>query len=212
MVAAGLPRSVGMGNGRGDEQLVRWQRRVLPLMVGLIAGLAVFFFAATALQLWKLDEGIRAGPTLPAAAILRDATCPAGQSAADCLALRRSDTAALLEADLVAKRYHQGTQLLTASIWSRYLGFVTGMTLALIGASFVLGKIETAESNAEGQAGGWRVSLKTASPGLVLCLLGTVLMIAAMTTQAELRGVDRAVYVGELPELDFGVPASAAGR
>lgn len=197
---------------KGDEELIRWQRRVLPLMVRMIAGLAIFFFTATAFQLWKLNSSVLSGPTLASANILREQSCPANQTATECLAVRKSDTAALLEADVVAKRYHQGTQLVTASIWSRYLGFITGMTLALIGAAFILGKIESPESNAEGQAGPWRASLKTASPGLALCFFGTVLMIVSMTTQAELHGTDRAVYVGDLPQVDFDATSSSTKK
>lgn len=201
-----------MSSAEDDEKLLQWQRRVLPLMLWMIVVLAAFFFFATAIQLWKLNESIRLGPNLPTAQILREQSCPAGRTAAECLALRKTDTAALLEADVVAKRYYQGTQLLTASIWSRYLGFITGMTLALIGAAFILGKIESRESNAEGRAGPWSVSLKSASPGLVLCFFGTVLMIVSMTTQAELHSTDRAVYVGELPQVNFDTAAPDAKK
>ena len=53
-----------MDNPKGDEQLIRWLRRVLPSMVWMIAGLTVFFFVAAALELRKLNER-RRGVLLP---------------------------------------------------------------------------------------------------------------------------------------------------
>lgn len=204
-----------------EEYRRRWQTRLLPLMAWMVVGLTMFFFISTLVQLTVLHQRIAAGPAIAPAQVLRAADCPAGWSHDACLTLRRHDTAALLEADTVAKRYHQANVLLLSSIWSRYLGFVTGMTLALVGAAFILGQIDAQPSQWQGQGGGWSVSLQTASPGLALVTAGAALMIVAMVTLHEIKTRDDAVYLrggtpatggGELPSVNLApaLPASAA--
>ena len=205
-----------------DEHRRRWQMRLLPLMVWMLAGLTVFFFISTLVQLMVVQQRIAAAPAIAAAQVLRVPDCPPGWAPDDCLTLRRHDTAALLEADTVANRYHQANVLVMSSIWSRYLGFITGMTLALVGAAFILGQIDAQPSELQGQGGGWNVSLKTASPGLALVAAGVALMIVSMVTLHEIKTRDDAVYLpgsgvprkgGELPPLllePSAPPASAA--
>ena len=206
--------------GSTDEGLAhqrRWQTRLLPLMVWMLAGLTVFFFVSSLVQLMVLHQRIAAGPAIAPAQLLRASDCPSAWAADACLALRRHDTAALLEADTVAKRYHQASVLVMSSIWSRYLGFVTGMTLALVGAAFILGQIDAQPSELEGQGVGWNVTLKTASPGLSLVVLGSVLMIVSMVTLHEIKTRDDAVYLrggggsGDLPSVNLtpAVPAAS---
>ena len=179
-----------------DDHRRRWQMRLLPLMVWMLAGLTVFFFISTLVQLMLVQQRIAAGPAIAAAQVLRVPDCPSGWAPDACLTLRRHDTAALLEADTVAKRYHQANVLVMSSIWSRYLGFITGMTLALVGAAFILGQIDAQPSEVQGQGGGWNVSLKTASPGLALVVAGVALMIVSMVTLHEIKTRDDAVYLG----------------
>ncbi|MBX3638241.1 MAG: hypothetical protein KF683_22950 [Rubrivivax sp.] len=197
--------------GPAASERLRWQRRLLPLMVWMLAGLTVFFFISTLIQLLQVQQRIVGGPAIAAPQVLRAADCPAGWSADLCLSLRSQDTAALLEADVVAKRYHQANVIVMSSIWSRYLGFITGMTLALVGAAFILGQIDVPPSELQGQGAGWTVSLKTASPGLALVLVGAVLMIVAMVTLHEVKTSDAAVYLprGSGPAAGAGLPSLA---
>lgn len=194
------------------EHLRHWQLQMRPLMIWMLIGLTVFFFFATAAQLWYLNENIKDTTRLPTQDVMRPFSCEPGRSNDECLDQRRFDTAALLEADTVARRYHQSNVILFSSIWSRYLGFITGMALAMVGAAFILGRIEIEPSEAGGEAGGWKVSLKTASPGLVLCTLGTVLMVVAIAILHEFHSRDESVYVsGGLPKLDhLRAPAAAS--
>lgn len=194
-----------------SRSLIRWQRRLLPLMMSMLVGASLFFFIATAWQLWSLNAGIRDSPQLPVEQLLRPANCAPSQSAEACLAQRKFDTSAILEAHTLGHRYHQAMHVVASSIWSRYLGFVTGMTLALIGAAFILGKIDVKESTAEGKFGDWGASLRTTSPGLVLCALGTILMVVAITTLHTFKAEDRALFVtGELPPVDLSAPKPAS--
>lgn len=209
-----------------DSYRRRWQQRLLPFMARMLAGLAVFFLLASLGQLIYLHQRIQVAPQLPASSILRENHCPAGWASESCLQLRRYDTSALLEADTVARRYHQANVVLMSSVWSRYLGFVTGMILAIVGAVFILGQVETTNSELGGSGAGWTLSLRSASPGLVLCVLGVALMITTIVTLHEIHTRDVAVYVGgsaadaggPLPRIELAAPkavppvASSASR
>jgi hypothetical protein len=50
--------------------------------------------------------------------------------------------AAVLEADALQRRYHQANANMLARVWTRQLGFITGMLLALVGAAFILGRTD----------------------------------------------------------------------
>jgi len=131
-------------------------------------------------------------------------------TAAD-LGHQRLRTSALLEANVIARRYHQANVLLMSRVWANYLGFVTGMTLALVGAAFILGQLQTATSTLENKTGPAQVSLSTTSPGLALCVLGVILMITTIVSHHDIQTQDVPVYLGkegvganEKPILDFG--------
>jgi hypothetical protein len=83
-----------------------------------------------------------------------------------------------------------------ARIWTRYLGFVTGMICTLVGAIFILGKLQEPASALSADAVSWKVSLNTTSPGLMLALLGTILMMTTLIVPARIEVEDKAIFVG----------------
>jgi hypothetical protein len=102
---------------------------------------------------------------------------------------------AILEAGALDRRYHQANVLLMSRVWARYLGFVTGMILALVGAVFILGKLreESSEISAQGVGGG--LSMRSTSPGLVLATLGVALMAMTIVTHFEITTTDSPIYL-----------------
>jgi hypothetical protein len=72
-----------------------------------------------------------------------------------------------MESFLVTQRYHQAAAQLMAGLWTRYLGFITGMILALVGASFVLGKLREPAQKIDGKFPMIDFSIRTASPGII---------------------------------------------
>lgn len=77
---------------------------------------------------------------------------------------------------------------LLLSLWTRNMGFVTGMILALVGAMFILSRLADAGSELTAAQGALTGSLKTSSPGIVLAVLGAVLMIMAMSVRYSESG------------------------
>jgi hypothetical protein len=186
-----------------------WQNRLLPLMVGLLVGLTAFFIVASFVQLYYLQTRIERAPLLdltPAMAALdevakdvQNGTVADQRVLSHRLESAKWKTLSLLEANVLQRRYHHAGVLLISRTWTRYLGFVTGTILAMVGAAFILGKLQEASSNLGADGGLWKVSLTTASPGLVLAALGTALMLATLATNMDLYVNDGPVYMRDQP-------------
>jgi hypothetical protein len=166
------------------------RERLAPLMIGAVVTLAAFFFVASFMQLMYLRQSIERKPALDAAAILGDQ-----QSAWQQELPAELKALAILEAGALDRRYHQANVLLMSRVWARYLGFVTGMILALVGAVFILGKLreESSELSAQGVGGGLR--MRSTSPGLVLATLGVALMAMTIVTHFEITTTDSPIYL-----------------
>lgn len=177
-----------------------WQERLLPLMVRMIVGLTLFFFIASFVQLAYLHLTIQQAPRVDYATLLQEQD-PERLSVS-------FQTLAVLDAGILERRYHQANVLLMSRVWARYLGFVTGMILALVGAVFILGKLreETSEVSAEGTAGS--LSLRSSSPGLVMTVLGVALMVTTIVTHHEIQTADSPVYLRLAYEKPAAGPAA----
>ena len=199
-----------------------WQKRLLPVMVGLLVTLTAFFFVASFVQLYYLQTRIERAPRLdlgPAMASLdeiakdvRDGKVGDQLAFNNRLEYARWKTLSLLEANALQRRYHHAGVLLISRIWTRYLGFVTGTILAMVGAAFILGKLQEASSNLGAEGGLWKVSLTTASPGLVLATLGTALMLATLATSMDLQVNDGPVYLRDQPGTAASAPPPPLAR
>lgn len=179
----------------GDRSLEAWQNRLLPFMVWMVGGLTVFFLLATLYQLHTLQGRVEAPPELDLSAALAplegSATSPTER-----LVFAQWQTLANLEKHALERRYHQANVLLMSRTWTRYLGFMTGMILSLVGSAFILGKLREEVSTLGLENEGIKASLETTSPGLVLCVLGTVLMLAALMTHNDIETQDSPLYTG----------------
>lgn len=182
---------------RDDEGSSAWQRKLLPFMIAMIGGLTIFFFWISLSQLQTLQEKIQQGPTLdltPALGALENSEL----SGSDRLLHVQWNTLALLERHALERRYHQANVLLMSRTWIRYLGFITGMILALVGAAFILGKMREDLSDLSINASGASVALKSTSPGLIMGVLGTILMLTTILAHNEISTRDGPVYTNFL--------------
>ncbi|WP_156035604.1 hypothetical protein [Caulobacter sp. UNC358MFTsu5.1] len=165
-----------------------WQLRLLPLMMAFVVGAAVFFSAVVLWRFVAMDDQLAA----PRGGIEALGALPAG--------LGDDAKAALaLERYLIERRYDQASLIVRARLWTRFVGFITGMLLALVGATFVLGKLEEPQaSQASGTAevAGHKLgfALSSASPGIVLAMLGTVLMALTIAIPGQASTQDAAIY------------------
>ena len=188
-------------------------------MTSMLVAMTIFACVANLYQVRYVQEHIETkdhfDPNL-----IREMLAPkGGETSAETFAYARWVTIASLENAAMESRYHQASVMFLSRIYIVFLGFATGMVLALVGASFILGKLrEQATKMSADHPSAWRVSLTSNSPGLILAFLGTVLMVFTILTRAEVSVHDESMYIPALfamPEVPAGIgtahAASGAG-
>lgn len=183
-----------------DKSLINWQLRVLPIIEGILLALATLFIAFSCGQLFILQKDIQNSPEIELTAVRNQIQALQVNKPSESAAL---STALTLEVFVLQQHYHQANALLMARTWVRYLGFTTGMILALLGASFILGKIQTAKSDLEAKTETLALTVRSTSPGLLLALLGTILMLATVMTNHTITTTYQPLYIGRyLPTIE----------
>jgi hypothetical protein len=173
-----------------------WQNKLLPLMKRMIIYLTLFFFIASFGQLIYLQVSINTAPAININQPLSLLQSVNNINQEEKQSVAKLEAIILLESNTMERRHHQANVLLMSSIWVRYLGFVTGMILAMIGAIFILGKLEQNEvSEIAGKTVQGEVSIKSASPGIILVVLGAALMIITIVMQDTIQVNDSPVYL-----------------
>lgn len=172
-----------------------WQRKLLPLMAAVLTSVSAVFLILSLLQTNHVRAQIEIAPqlTLPAevGATCLDKTLTASEQQA-CV---RWKVLVQLEAYTVANRYHQANSALIVRASIKYLGFLTGTILAIVGAVFILGKLSESTSNLSAESSGWKVSIASASPGLILAVLGTALIIVTVLVNPPTGVTDLPTYI-----------------
>ena len=180
----------------GDDK--SWQAKLLPLMRITLVVFAFFFFLISCVQLVFLNREILNASTIDIQqSLIKTPIQSPHQTFSEDLAARRLDALVLLEANATSAQYHQAGVLLASRLWTTYLGFVTGMILAFVGATFVLGRLQEDSSELNTTAGKVQMSFKSASPGLMLAVLGVILMVCTIVTHNEILTTHGATYLSE---------------
>jgi hypothetical protein len=180
--------------GDEAERAERWRLRLLPLMTRMLVGLAIFFFVVSLAQItylhWRVEQtpAIDFGVPMTLLSKLAGVSPAGGINAADAM------IDAKLEANALERRYHQASIVLMARVWTSYMGFVTGMILALVGAVFILGRVHESDTEIEAKFRDASGVLKTSAPGIVLASLGVAMMISTLFVRYDISVTDSAVY------------------
>jgi hypothetical protein len=186
-----------------------WQNRLLPLMVGMLIGLTAFFCVSNIVQVYVLNNHIAqvSRPNLDAALDLLQVN--AETQPAERLSYATLKTQALLEGHAMHYRYHEASVASMGRGYLIYLGFTTGMVLAMVGATFILGKLKESQSEIATQSTLLKASITSASPGLILATLGTLLMLSTILARADVQVSDGALF---LPRSIDSSAVSPSGR
>lgn len=175
------------GNDVSKDELA-WQRRLLPFMVRSVAVMAGFFLIVSVLLLFSLYREVRLQVDEPLPTPAMPATAAAAEQ-------QRFQTLVALEQKVIDHRYRQVNVTLILRAWTRYLGFLTGMILAMVGAIFVLGKLREAGTTLNIEGSGYKGAISSSSPGLILATLGTVLMAITLVIPFQFDVRDAPVYL-----------------
>jgi hypothetical protein len=184
----------------------KWQDRLLPVMVGLLIVLTLFFFSSTYWQLYYINQSILRMPTIDIQPASGVPLMTSAKTFDDMLKARELEVKSNMEVFIVTQRYHQVNVLIMSGLWVRYLGVITGMILSIVGASFILGKLREPTQKLEGRISAFDLSLRTTSPGIILVVLGVVLMSITLLDKDIYEVSDRSTYLS--PINSTSVPAA----
>ena len=167
---------------------------MLPFTKAVLVLLGAYFILASTWQLYLLNTKI--GAHEPAVVSQRIDELVQQAGSLDALAATRLVIQADLERTLLSRRYHQANVFLMSRIWIQYLSFLTGMILAVMGGVFILSQLRTPESRAEAEAGSLgKFSFSSASPGVILSILGCFIIMASLTTVIPIEIPEASVYL-----------------
>jgi hypothetical protein len=182
-------------NPQVEKKTIKREDRLLPFMTGLLVALAIFFLLVSTTQMAYLHYSISQSPPIDLNPSADKELASTAITFDERLSGRKLEILAIMEAFIVQNRYHQVNVSLMAGLWLRYLGFVTGMILSLVGASFVIGKLREPVTEIAGKLSNVNLSLQSASPGIILVFLGAVLMIATILDEDHYEVEDYRIYL-----------------
>ena len=166
----------------------QWQRKLLPLMALVLVATAAF----ACYEIFQETQHVREHITRENSADLKFLDGIESDKFSVAAQWRLLVT---LENQAMANRYRHIGGILLTRLYVLNAAFVTGLVLCLTGAAFVLGKLQEEESRFEGEANGARWVVQSSSPGLIMVLLGTILIIASIFARADTQNQDAAVYL-----------------
>lgn len=181
-----------------SRHTLRWQQKLLPwfiIMPTLLVGVFIYLASQQLVQFNKALEtkpdSLLVGTILPNPNALGFST-----KDLDYQKYLQWITLTKLEQESLYRRYNQGGLLLMSRIYTKYLGFFTGMILAIVGAVFIIGKIQEGTSTIEGSARDlMKFSVVSSSPGIIFGVLGTALMLATIVSHNNIEIQDRPLYL-----------------
>ena len=180
-----------------NKQLLQWQNRLLPWMIGMPTVLIGAFIVIATLQLNKFEKFVYKGDENK----IENAIPSPVANTTDSLLRRNTEylkwySLVKMEDQSISRRYNQGGVLLMSRIYIKYLGFFTGMILAIVGSVFIISKLKEDVSELEGSIQDkTKFKLISSSPGIIFGVLGTALMMTTILTHSEISVKDMPLYL-----------------
>ncbi len=191
------PSSTKKTGLESNNPLLQWQNRLLPWMIAMPSVLIGVFIVMATLQLNKFEKFVYRGDedkmeqSIPSPAA--DSTDPVLKKSQEYL---KWYSLVKMEEHSINRRYNQGGVLLLSRIYIKYLGFFTGMILAIVGSVFIISKLKEDISEIEGTIQEkTKFRLVSSSPGIIFGLLGTSLMMTTILTHSEINVKDMPLYL-----------------
>lgn len=183
-----------MDNLKEDPKLIaKWQNKLLPVMVIVPISLATIFIVIATMQMLKFNEVLNEKPD---GKLFTTVIKPVKANERQSLESVKWATLAHMEQQSIEKRYRQGGLLLMSRIFTKYLGFFTGMLMAIVGSVFIISKLNTDTSTVDAaMTDQFKVNVASSSPGLIFGILGTVLMGLSIYQHTDVSVQDSPLYL-----------------
>jgi hypothetical protein len=162
------------------------QRKMMPIAIGTVLFLIVAFVTISLFGILKIREQLNNSPNF-----IVDATGFAKHIQDQ--GFDNNSMSAALEEYVLASKYHQARVLTLTNVITQYFGFLTGMILALIGCVFILSKIREDISDVE-LKDFIRFKITSSSPGIILTLFGTILILSTINIKHTIDIRDDSIY------------------
>jgi hypothetical protein len=166
-------------------------------MISVPTALIVIFILLATMQLKTFESHIYQSDSLNISKSLPKVDAINIDTAIDKkLGYLRLYTLAKMEEYSINRRYNQAGEILISGIYTKYLGFFTGMILSIVGAVFIISKLKENTSSLEGTVNEQiKFKLISSSPGIVFGILGTILMITTIIKTVESNVTDAPLFL-----------------
>ena len=178
------------------NEVLAWQNKLLPWMISVPTVLIGAFIVLATLQLNRFEDFVYQDDKKN----VENALFPVAPGTDSLLKqnteLLKWQTLVKMEEYSINRRYNQGGVLLMSRIYIKYLGFFTGMILAIVGSVFIISKLKEDVSELEGNIQDkTKFKLVSSSPGIIFGVLGTLLMMTTILTHSEINVKDMPLYL-----------------
>lgn len=193
------PESSGRQSKSNYElaQINSWQKKLMPWLIIMPSVLMLLFVFLATRQMQRFNTVIDAKSESVIEKIIQSPSDSAlNNNLKGNMDYIRWITLARMEEKSLDRRYSQGGLLLASRIFTKYLGFFTGMIMAIVGAVFIIGKLQESSSDIEGAVGEqMKLKIVSSSPGIIFGVLGTVLMLSTILQHSEIELKDQPLFL-----------------
>lgn len=178
-----------------QKHITKWQNRLLPWLIIMPSLLVLVFIYLATQQVNRFNKALEVKEKSVSETILASDSSGLKNLKGN-LDYIKWMTLTKMEEESINKRYYQGGLLLLSRIFIKYLGFLTGMIIAIVGSVFIIGKLSEDSSKIEGSAGEQiRFSIISSSPGIIFGILGTALMIGTILQHNDITVQEQPMYL-----------------
>jgi len=180
-----------------DKHIIDWQKRMMPWLIIAPSALILIFILLATVQLRSFESHIYQSDSLNISKSLPKVdSVTIDTSITTKLGYLKLYALTKMEEYSINRRYNQAGEILVSGIYTKYMGFFTGMILAIVGAIFIISKLKEDTSNLEGTINEHiNFKLVSSSPGIVFGVLGTLLMITTIFKTVESNVTDAPLFL-----------------
>jgi hypothetical protein len=180
-----------------DKHIIDWQKRMMPWLIIAPSALILIFILLATVQLRSFESHIYQSDSLNISKSLPKVdSVTIDTSITTKLGYLKLYALTKMEEYSINRRYNQAGEILVSGIYTKYMGFFTGMILAIVGSIFIISKLKEDTSNLEGTINEHiNFKLVSSSPGIVFGVLGTLLMVTTIFKTVESNVTDAPLFL-----------------
>jgi uncharacterized Tic20 family protein len=192
---------------QNEANLANWQTKLMPWMILMPTALVGVFIVLATMRVNEFEKYMYQGGESVIDRVLPNPNKTIIDSAiGEKMEYIKLYTYSKMEEHSINLRYNQAAVSIMSGIYTKYLGFFTGMILAIVGAVFIISKLkeDSSELDATLQEK-MKLRLVSSSPGIIFGVLGTALMMITVIKKTEVKVTDMPLYLNH-----YNIPLTGA--